>query len=74
MNEELARKVREAFEDALPYLARPAEVKEIVINMAERAESVGELINTLDEKASEVEDRLLKTDLKIVINTIEKLV
>lgn len=74
MKADVARKVMEALEDALPYLARPGELREIVEELTRRADTAGKLAELLEKMAGEVKDQQMATDLRIVVDKIYDIV
>lgn len=62
--------LEEVYEGVLPYLSNPNEVKEFLDGLKER--SLEEVIMAIDQRMGETGGGL-KTDMRILLNELEKL-
>lgn len=61
-----------SLEDALPYIAKPTEIRNIVNEILEKTALIGCIIRYLERKMIEVENLEIKTDIKILVNALKK--
>ena len=73
MNEQELALVEEAYRQALPNIVYAAELKELVDQTTKLAQ-ISEVISLLKEKISSTSDMTRKTDLRIFLTQLQRLI
>lgn len=61
-----------SLEDALPYITNTVEIRGIVEILLKEADSMNSIIKHLEKKMMNEKDLEIKTDIKILINSLKK--
>ncbi|MCS7365806.1 MAG: hypothetical protein NDF54_10250 [archaeon GB-1867-035] len=61
-----------SLEDALPYIAKPAEIKNIVTELLEKIDLINNVIEYFEKILAEERDTEIKTDIRILINALKR--